>query len=79
MVTESLMVSDYAIIEEPRSRIDPSKQLYNEVGIRCPLCGRPNPVIEHGDTAACDGCGLSMTVWGNMLECVLKGDNDEEV
>lgn len=71
MIKETLMASDYRVYEEPQSRIDPNKTLHVETGIRCPRCKTVLPVLEHGDSQSCK-CGLSMTVYGNALECTIR-------
>jgi DNA-directed RNA polymerase subunit RPC12/RpoP len=70
MVTERLIATDYIIYKEKQSEIDPTKTLHLEVGYGCPRCRTAsNHVLQHGEETKCKHCNLSITLWGNALEC----------
>ncbi len=73
-IGEELLVSDYLVIKEYQSRFDPKKKYSCNEGMECPYCKKILPEIPHGATEECT-CGLSMTVFGNSLQCVMDKKN----
>ena len=70
IIRERLMRSDYARYRRVASLLDPLKTLNKQVAWGCPVCRRVNGgELEHGATVCCGGCGLSVTAWGNSLDC----------
>lgn len=70
-IRETLIYSDYEIEEQYKSKIDQSKMITRTVGIICPHCKRKLKDRGHGVKNHCS-CGLTLTQWGNGLECELK-------
>lgn len=73
MIRETLVYSNYAIMEERQSQIDRSAILLSTIAWCCPSCKRRNDgEIEHGHTAECV-CGLHATRYGNRMVCTIPG------
>jgi hypothetical protein len=70
-ILETLCYSDYEIIKEMQSQIDPSKTISKTTGFICPSCKeRKLHILEHDEPFTCR-CGLNVKLLGNALECLL--------
>lgn len=69
MATETFPLNEFTVTRRKESAIRLGHTDIVTLGIRCPRCAWPRPILKHGESGTCPACGLSMTVRGNALKC----------